>query len=279
MSPADGERRLNSAIAPNPVRRERGPEAHASAPASENATSASRRSAAAPTVDCLACQADALLQICRVTPGRDRSCGVEQDRRPPPAVAALEHLADPLGVLRRSPAAELRRVTALDAELQWVDLALSHVAVDDLAHEIRPDGGELVDAAGAVHDERAARAELRQHVGDHGHQLRRVHAHDLRARAGRIRQWAEHVEDRSCRKLSAHRPRMLHRGMVCRREHEAEAELIDRLGDPLGLQVEPESELLEHVGRARGAMTPSGCRASPLPLRQRLRRAPRRSRC
>ena len=39
-------------------------------------------------------------------------------------------------------------------------------------------------------------------------------------------------------------------GWWSRREHEAEAELVDRLGDPLGLELEPEAERLEHVGRA-----------------------------
>jgi hypothetical protein len=36
--------------------------------------------------------------------------------------------------------------------------------------------------------------------------------------------------------------------MVRRREHEAEAELVDRLRDPLRRQLEPEAELFEHVG-------------------------------
>ena len=126
----------------------------------------------------------------------------------------------------------------------------AHVSVDDLADEVRPGRRELVDPAGAVDDERAARAELGQHVGDHGHELRRVDADDLGARAGRVRQRAEHVEDGARRELVPDRPGVLHRGMVRRREHEAEAELVDRLRDPLGGEVELEAERLEHVGAA-----------------------------
>ncbi len=45
---------------------------------------------------------------------------------------------------------------------------------------------------------------------------------------------------------------MLHGRVVELREHEAEAELVDRLGDAVGLELEPEAQRLEHVGRARG---------------------------
>ena len=43
--------------------------------------------------------------------------------------------------------------------------------------------------------------------------------------------------------LLADRSRVAHRGMVRAREHEAEAELVDRRGDPLGLLLELEAEL------------------------------------
>jgi hypothetical protein len=83
-----------------------------------------------------------------------------------------------------------------------------------------------------VDDEGAPGAELRQHLRDRRHELRREHAHHLRPRPGGVRQRAEHVEDRARRELAPNRGRMLHGGMMRRREQEAEAELVDRLLDP-----------------------------------------------
>jgi hypothetical protein len=60
-------------------------------------------------------------------------------------------------VLLRAAAGERRRVGRLDPELGRVDDALAHVAVHDLGHLVRAARRELVDAAEAVDDERAAR--------------------------------------------------------------------------------------------------------------------------
>ena len=131
-------------------------------------------------------------------------------------------------------------------------------AVRDLAHEARADGGELVDAARAVHDERAVRSELQQRFRDRPHERRRVNADDLRAGTGGVRQRAEHVEHGTRSELPSDRGGVLHRRVVGLREHEAEAELVDRAGDALRLELEVEAERLEHVGRAclrrRGAV-------------------------
>jgi hypothetical protein len=103
-----------------------------------------------------------------------------------------------------------------------------------------------------VDDERAARTELREYLRDRPHERRRVDADHLSPRTGRVRQRPEHVEDRPRRELAAHRRRVPHRGVVRRREEEAEAELVDRALDPRGRQLELEPERLEHVGRPRG---------------------------
>src|SRR5436305_6288214 len=100
----------------------------------------------------------------------DRLRRVEEDRRAPAAVSALEHLADLRSVRRRVAAAELLRVAARDAEVERVDLAPRHAALYDLADEVRPGRGELVDSARSVHDERTARVELCEDVGDHRHE-------------------------------------------------------------------------------------------------------------
>ena len=75
------------------------------------------------------------------------------------------------------------------------------------------------------------------------------------ARPRRVRERAEHVEHRARPELLPHRRRVAHRRMVRRREHEAEAVLVDRRGDPLrrllerdaraprGRPAEPQAEL------------------------------------
>ena len=185
-------------------------------------------------------------------PGRgDRAGGVEQDRVAPAAPRAREDVADRLRVLGRRAAAQLLRIAALDTEVERVDHSRAHVAVDDFTDVVRPRRRELVDAERAVDDEGAAGAELRQHVRDRAHERLRVDADHLRTGAGRVRERAEHVEHGTRRELAPDRCRVLHRRVVRGREHEAEAELVDRLRDPLGRLLELEAQLLEHVRRAR----------------------------
>ena len=122
--------------------------------------------------------------------------------------------------------------------------------VDHLGDKIRPHGGQLVDPTRTVHDEGPRRSEPSQYFGNSPHERRRVDAHHLGPRAGRIRQRAEDVEDRSRRQLRAHRRGVSHGGVMRRGEEKAEAELVDRLRDPFGPLLEAEAERLEDVGRA-----------------------------
>ncbi len=182
--------------------------------------------------------------------GRDRARGVEQDRVAPATVRSREHLPDRGGVLGGSAAAQLVRVAARHAQVERVDHSLADVAVDDLADVVRAGGRELVDSVGTVDDEGPPCSELREHVGDRAHERLRVDADHLGARAGGVRERAEHVEHGTRGELAADGRRVAHRGMVRGGEHEAEAELVDRLRDPLRGLLEAEAELLEHVRRA-----------------------------
>src|SRR5581483_12090132 len=137
------------------------------------------------------------------------------------------------------------------AELERVELVLAHAAAVDLADEVRPAGRELVDASRAVDDIRVRRVELDERVRERSRELRRVDAEDEGARAGRVGERSEHVEDGTRRELAADRRRVAHRGVVRLREEEAEAELVDRALDPLRRRVEPEAERLEDVGGPR----------------------------
>src|ERR1051325_8975792 len=95
-----------------------------------------------------------------MTAGSDRPGGVEEDRVAPCPACAREDVADRLGAVRRRGAAESVDGAPLDTELgARIELTFGHPAVDHLGDEIRSDRGELVDAAGSVHDVRAARTE------------------------------------------------------------------------------------------------------------------------
>ena len=160
---------------------------------------------------------------------RDRAGRVEQDRVAlRAALLAGEDRADHGCVLRGRAAAQLLRRAAGDAEVGGSISRSIHAAVDDLADEVRAGGRELVDPVRAVDDERAMGAEPGEHLGDRPHERRVVDADDLRPRAGRVRQRAEHVEDRPRRELLAHRSSVPEGRVVRRREQEAEPELVDR---------------------------------------------------
>ena len=247
-SPADGERRLTSAIAPSPgaLRASR------NRPMSLESTRRAARGAR-PRRRSRAASRGELEPFAEVggVPGRgDRAGGVEQDRVARAAVAAGEDAADARGVLVRRAAAQLLRIAARDAELERVDLAPLHLAVDDLATRFGPAGesSSIPPAPWTTNARRAPSCASTSAIVRT--RSRRVDADDLRARARRVRQRAEHVEDRPRRELAAHRRGVPHRRMVRRREHEAEAELVDRARDPLRRELELEAERLEHVGRA-----------------------------
>src|SRR5581483_9107552 len=136
MSPIDGERRLNSAIAarPGPVRASRNRPTSAASP--READQRLQALGGCAGVDGPPGHAQTLAQIGRVAPGRDRARGVEQDRvalRSP--VLAGEDRPDRVGVLGRRAPAQLLGGAAGDAQLERVDRALVDLAVDHLADE------------------------------------------------------------------------------------------------------------------------------------------------
>src|SRR5439155_2328499 len=226
-SPADGERRLISAIAPRP----------SWASASRNLPMREFSQLAEPGrrragVDRRPRPHQPLAEVRGMASRRDRTGGVQQHRVALAACGAAEDRLDRPRVLLRGAALELGGVAGLDAELGRIDRALVDGAVDDLADEVGTGGRELVDAAEAVHDERATRPELCEGVGERAHERGGEDAEDAGAGTGRVRQWSEHVEDRAGAELTPHRRRVLHRRMVRRSEHEAEPQPVDRLGDP-----------------------------------------------
>ena len=246
----------------------------------ENATSSSSRAAAAPESMALRASVDALAQVCGVARGGDRARGVQDHAD---AAAALLARSTRAERRRRSPPASPPRSSS--GSQRWMPSSRGSSSYSrtlpsrDLADEVRAGGRELVDAARAVHDERAPRVELRRAPRRSSDERRRVDADDLRAGAGGVRQRAEHVEHGTRPSSRRTGRRVPHRRVVRLREQEAEAELVDRALDPLRLELELEAERLEHVGGARLPTTPRGCRASPRRRPRPRRRARRRSRC
>ena len=132
-----------------------------------------------------------------------------------------------------------------------MDLVLAHFAVLQLADHRRRAERDLVHPVLAVDDEHVPAAEALQHAHLDADEVGMEHAEQLVRRAGRIGERAQDVEDRPHAELLAHRRRVLHRAVVRRREHEADAGLRDRLRDLLGLQHDVGAERLQHVGAAR----------------------------
>ena len=231
--------------------------------AREKATSRSSRSAAAPvsTASRASSSPSRRSSACPAAAIAPAALSRIASRRAPGAPASTSRIASAFsaGEPPRSSSGSQRSIPSSSGSI----VRLAHPSVHDLAHVVRAARRQLVDAAGAVDDERAARTELHEHLRDRAHELRRVDADDLRAGAGRVRQRPEHVEDGPRRQLLPHRGRVTHGRMVRRREQEAEAELVDRARDPLRRLFELRSRAPPGRRPTPRPRTPRGCRAWP----------------
>ncbi len=76
---------------------------------------------------------------------------------------------------------------------------------------------------------------------------------DLALGPGRVRQWAEQIEDRPHPHLAPRTDGMAHGAVVLRCEHETDTEFADAGRDLFGAEIETDTGRLEDVGAARGA--------------------------
>ena len=174
------------------------------APPCENATSSSSRAAAAPESSAsraisMPSRRSAAWPPAAIAPAAFSRIA---ERRPP--LPPVEHLADPL---RRSRPASPPRSSAGsqrgDAELERVDLALAAPSPSTTSQTRFGPAGESSSMPPAPCTTNARRApSCASTSAITGHELRRVDADDLGARAGRVRQRPEHVEDRTRRELA-----------------------------------------------------------------------------
>ena len=122
-----------------------------------------------------------------------------------------------------------------EAERARVDRAHGHARRRDVGAHARAGRRQLVEPVDAVHDQRPLAAERAQRLGDRQRRAPRR----TRRRAGDVRPTG-FVSGPSTLKIvrtpsdAAHRAGVAHRRVMGRREEEAEADLVDALGDALG---------------------------------------------
>ena len=110
--------------------------------------------------------------------------------------------------------------------------------------------GQFVHSVVAVNDDGVVRAEqperLRHLVGNFGV----AHADELAGNAGRVGHRAEHVEHGADTDFPADGSGVAHGGMVCRREHEADADFPQATFHGVRRQFDPHAQGFQHVGAA-----------------------------
>ena len=203
----------------------------------------------AAVVDRVARGVHALLQGLAQPGDVQRGAGVQDHGVSPRPGLAVEHGADDRGVGGGVAAAQVVRRSRPGAELARVDRGHADLPAPHLGHQVLAGRRQLVQAAGAVGDQRVLGAERGQHLRDRLHQLRRIHAHHLPLRAGRVRQRPQHVEHGAHAQLAPDRPGVAHGRVVGLREHEAESDLVDAVGHVGRRQVDAHAQRLQHVGR------------------------------
>ena len=138
-----------------------------------------------------------------------------------------------------------------------------------MADTIDARGIEFVETIGAVDDERGLAAEffedMRERLGKFGV----INTRELDARASRVGERTEDVEDGALTHLFARTNGIFHGGMKLGREHEADADLLNGGGNLLGRDVEIDAEGRENIGTAAlggsgavavlGNFTPCAC--------------------
>ena len=108
----------------------------------------------------------------------------------------------------------------------------------------------FVEAVGAVDDEGAFDAELREGAGEKFRVMRSGNADNLRGGASGIGERSEKIENGTNAQSAAGGHGVFHGGVNGGREKKADADLFDGLADALGRLVDDHAELFEHVGCA-----------------------------
>ena len=128
--------------------------------------------------------------------------GVQHDGVALRALRAGVDGADGGGVVDGVAAAQLVGVGLREAQRRRRHRLLADALALDDRHQRHAGGRQLVDAAGAVHDDRALGAERRRHLRERVDQVGAGHADHLRRHRRRVGQRAEQVHDRADAELA-----------------------------------------------------------------------------
>ena len=180
----------------------------------------------------------------------DGGAGVQQHDVGLRALGAREDGARDSGVLFCRAADDGRLGGALDAEVLGSDRVRPVPAVLEFGDFRRCADGDLVEAVRPVDDHAASDAEVDEHAGQRLDEVFVVDAEDHALGTRGIRQGAEDVEDGADAKLPADGADVFHRGVILLREHEAQADLLEKLRAFFGCEADVDAERFEAVGGA-----------------------------
>lgn len=137
-----------------------------------------------------------------------------------------------------------------DAKVGWADVLTANRALVDVDERRLGAGGQFIKPVHAVGHDGAMSAERRKTPGHGLGQGVVVHADELAARARRIRERAEQVENGAEAERLARPGGVTHGGVVMDRKAEADAGSAKALGLHLGRGVDVDAEAFEHLSRA-----------------------------
>ncbi|OQA39024.1 MAG: hypothetical protein BWY52_03173 [Chloroflexi bacterium ADurb.Bin325] len=119
-----------------------------------------------------------------------------------------------------------------------------------MADDVGTGRSQLVNVAVAADDDGRDRSQLAEHVGQVLGQVGGEDAHQLAARACRVGQRAEDIEDGAHVQVAARADGVLHGRVQLRGKQKADADLVHAAPDLLRRQVEVDAQLGQHVGAA-----------------------------
>lgn len=123
----------------------------------------------------------------------------------------------------------------------------------DLERGRWPGQRNFIRAVVTVNDQRVLNPERVQSLGDRAQVRNRGHAHDLPPHPGRVREWADEVEDRTKTEFPTQRGQLPEGRVVPRCEQEPETGLRYAPGGDFGGSVDPNAQRFEHIGTATTA--------------------------
>src|SRR6266508_4596066 len=186
-----------------------------------------------PAVDGLGSECDALAQALGLARNEQGSRGVQKNDISERPLVSLQNGADMGGVLRRVAANQVLKSRLGQSGIARRDPEGRNPAGVENCNMADAGRGQLIEPIGAMHDPGPFRSQQAKYVGDGLDPVFTEHAHQLIFGARRIGEGTEQIEDGADAELAPHLCYVTNRGMMNRREHEAETALLDAARDSL----------------------------------------------